>query len=582
MRDAPKTLREIRSDACNTILVTLAVLAVPTAAVSVLRVIEQGWVPVMGLHIAVTLMLALAALSRHRMSLSVRAAIVTAVPFVLAVGGLLSYDRGNGVMMFFVSSCVVAGCFFSRRVALGVVALCVATLAAIYMLFRFEIAGLPLNTVGYDVSPLSWLTLCTAFVLAGAPPVIALSAMHRSLEAERRRADAAIKVRSEFLANMSHELRTPMAGIIGMAEVLRFTRLDQQQQNITATLLLAGRNLLAVLNSLLDFTKFEAGNIPIERLPFRISDTLRDICAVFETRAGQKGVALRLELPQHYVDHVAGDSHRFGQVISNLIDNAVKFTEQGSVTARIAQTPLSDGTLMLSCAIVDTGIGISPNQLAGIFEPFVQADRSTSRKYGGSGLGLAICRNLAEAMGGNISVSSIPGAGSTFTVTIPFEPLRSAVAPARTLIPHHADIAPLAAPGAPSFRLLVAEDDASMRLLVDTMLSRMGHGVTVVGDGAAAVTLAGANAYDCIIMDMHMPIMNGADAMRAIRKAEAAAGAAARTPIIALTADLVPEHVREFLSAGADVVVGKPVDWGILEGWIRQLTRDRVPAAKAS
>jgi signal transduction histidine kinase/CheY-like chemotaxis protein len=572
MGGAPKTLHEIRSEACNVILIALTALAIPAAATSLLRGLEQGWQPVMGVHIALVLILIWASLRRRHLSLFIRAGVVTGVPFVIALGGLLAYGRGTGVVMFFVSSCVLAGCFFNRRAALGVVALSVAALLTIYASHFFGVLDLPVSPSAYDMSPLSWLALSAGFVAAGVAPIIGLSALLESLEAERKRADEAVKVRSDFLAHMSHELRTPMAGLIGMAEALRGTRLEDQQQTLVTNLLRAGRNLLSVLNDLLDFSKFEGGNVPIERRRFAISETIKDTCGVFETRAAQKGIKLAVELPPHLQDDVIGDSHRLSHVLSNLIDNAIKFTEQGTITVRADQETGGGGALILECSVIDTGIGLSAAQIAQIFEPFTQADMSISRKYGGSGLGLAICRKLMEAMGGEITAASRPGSGSTFTIRLPLVPQVPPPAATHTVQP------PLTAPPEArrrnpdkALRLLVAEDDANMQVLVDIMLPRMGYVVTVVRDGAAAVEAAGAQSYDCIIMDMHMPVMDGPEAMRTIHQAEALRGTP-RTPMIALTADLIPEHVRAFLAAGADAVVGKPVDWGALEARIQQLT----------
>lgn len=575
---------DIRSDACNVILLTLTALAVPAAGASLLRSIEQGWVPVMGLHIVVLLLLGWTTLRRHRLSLAFRGTIVTAVPFAIAVGGMLTYGRGNGTLMFFISSCVVAGCFFPRRIALGVVALCVITLTTIFFGYRSGAIAMPYDPGSYDLSVLSWLTLVAGFIFAAAAPIIGLSALLQSLESERQRADEAVKVRSDFLAHMSHELRTPMAGLIGMAEVLKGTRLDAQQQTFVTTLMRAGRNLLAVLNDLLDFAKFETGNIPIDRRPFRISEEIKNTCALFETRAAEKGLAFTIELAPLMQDDVIGDSYRINHVLSNLLDNAIKFTERGAVTIRGNQTVREDGGLALTCAVVDTGIGLSPAQAAHIFEPFAQVDTSISRTYGGSGLGLAICRKLLKAMDGEIAVTSNLGSGSTFTIQVPLlaqlpeSSARPDVLPARDKIP--AEAGPQR--DGKSVRLLVAYDDANMQILIDIMLPRMGYDVTVVHDGTAAIAAAAIDTYDCILIDMHMPVLDGPDAMRAIHAAEATKDALRRTPIIALTADLIPEHVASFLAAGAEAVVAKPVDWSALHARIQQVTQTNPRAVRAS
>jgi len=582
MGDSPKTLDEIRSGACNAILLALTVLAALGGGASVLRAVEQGWKPIMGVHIALVLVLIAATFGRHHLTLSARATIVTAVPFIIAVGGIVAYGRGNGAMMFFISSCVLAGCFFSRRAALGVVGLCVSALAAIYIGDRLGILDLPTGPATYDMSIISWLALGVGLVTAAAAPIIGLSALLQSLDAERRRADEAARVRADFLAHMSHELRTPMGGLIGMAEVLKGTRLDDHQQAAVATLLRAGRNLLTVLNDVLDFSKFETGNVPIEKRPFRISESIRNTCAPFETAAAQKGLGLIIEIPARLQDEVIGDDHRISHVLSNLIDNAIKFTAQGIVTVRVAQEPRADGDLTLLYAVSDTGIGLSAAQIDRIFEPFVQADASTSRKYGGSGLGLAICRKLVEAMGGDISVTSHLGTGATFAFQVPVS-AAAATPHNQSKTPPLIGLSDLNAPrpdGNRTLHLLVAEDDPHMQTLVDIMLPRMGYVVTVVHDGVAAVAAARAHTYDCIVMDMHMPVMDGPEAMRAIHAAEAEKGLSRRTPIIALTADLISDHVRGFLEAGADVVVAKPVDWSILDARIQALAGERVSTAE--
>ena len=373
-----------------------------------------------------------------------------------------------------------------------------------------------------------------------------------------------------------------MAGLIGMAEALKGTRLDDQQTSFANNLLGAGQNLLSVLNDVLDFSKFETGHIQLDKQPFSISDMVRKACAAFEPAAVKKGVAFTVDVSRLTQNRAVGDSHRIAHVLANLVDNAVKFTARGEIAVRAEQTPRDGGDVMLVCSVVDTGIGLTAEQAEQIFEPFTQADASISRKYGGSGLGLAICRKLAEAMGGEIFVTSQLARGSTFTFRVPLAAERVETSPitATARVPSNVPVLLAQPKGDAPLRILVAEDNANMQMLIDIMLPRFGYVVTVVHDGAAAVTAAGRRTYDCIVMDMHMPIMNGPDAMRAIHNAEAAKGAA-RTPMIALTADLIAEHVREFHQAGADTVVGKPVDWSILDTKIRELTAERVPLTDA-
>ncbi|MGE4064554.1 MAG: ATP-binding protein [Rhodospirillaceae bacterium] len=577
MGSAAKSLHEIRSAACDAILLTLTLLAVPAVGFSLLRGLEQGWRPIMGVHVAMLLTLVLTTVRRKSLNLMVRAAVATAVPYIVATSGLIAYGRGNGVMMFYISAIVVAGCFFSHRTALGVVGLCVATIVAIYAASQLNLLPVPLTPTAFDMTPLSWIAFSAGFVAAGVAPLIGLSALLRMLDTERRRADEAAKVRSDFLANMSHELRTPMTGILGMADILKTTPLTAQQQSLIANLTLSARNLLGVLNDVLEFAKYETGHVPIEAAPFRVSETAQNVCALFEAQAAQKGIGLRVEMRELIVDQVVGDSLRIGQVLTNLVDNAVKFTSRGAVLVRVGQATRIDGDFDLTFSVIDSGTGIPAEQMERIFEPFIQADMSTSRKYGGTGLGLSICRRLTEAMSGTLSVASQPASGSTFTFTVPVRRAPTTPAAMTRVVDASTQSGPRPANG---LSLLIADDDKNMRTLAEIMLERRGYAVTLVEDGAALIAAAAARAYDCIIVDMHMPTKNGPEAMRIVRDAEFKR-AGPRAPMLALTADVLPEHVRSFIAAGADAVVAKPVDWNMLDARIQELVRTRV-AAKAS
>ena len=571
MSEPSRSLSDIRSDACNKILTMISLLVVPGLGVIGLRLIEQGFMPIMVVYVALLAMLMVVSLRRRHFSLTVRAAMVIAIPFIIGAASIATSGRLSGALMFFVSSAVMAGCFFSRRAAFGVVGLGMIVLAGVYGAFRFGLITSHLVTDDFTLSAVTWLSIAVSYTFAGAAPVYALSAVYEALEAERLRANAAADTRTAFLANMSHELRTPMAGIIGMAEVLRDSHPEGQPANEAASdqrrdmadnLIRSSRNLMVILNDLLGFARFEAGAVAVERAPFRLSEMTADLAAAFEAKARQKGVELRIEFPRAFQDDLIGDGHRIAQVLSNLIDNALKFTDAGVVALSIDQTGRGDN-LLLKCAVSDTGIGIALAQQAEIFAPFVQADTSISRKYGGSGLGLAICRGLAQAMGGDIAVFSKPGHGATFTLTIPVEQVAAHVARATPPTANPVSGRPL--------KLLAAEDDASMRMILEIKLSQMGHTITIVNDGLAALKAASAGGYDCILMDMHMPVMNGPDAVRAIRAGEAARGAP-RVPILAVTADLIPERVRGFREAGVDDIAGKPVNWDGVETQIRKLT----------
>ncbi len=561
LHEPSRTLGEIRSDACNQILLLMAVVAVFGVVVIVARLLEVGWIPVMAVHLTAMGVLVFVIWRRRHLGFTVRAATVTAIPFIIGVGAVVSSGRLSASLMFFVAATVIASCFFGRRVAFALIGAALAVLVAVYAGFRTGVLT-PQFTSVYDLSAVTWLSLFASFIYAGAAPVIAVYAVYQALEAERVRANAAAEARTAFLANMSHELRTPMAGIIGMAELLRDDKLGAQREALAANLIGTSRNLMAVLNDLLDFAKFKTGRILIEHLPFKLSDLAGDLSAMFSTRAKQKGIAFRVEFPHHFQDDLIGDPQRIAQALSNLIDNAVKFTADGAVTLTLEQTQRADGLALIG-TVADTGIGIAADQQAAIFEPFVQGDSSISRKYGGSGLGLAICRGLADAMNGEIVFTSRPGHGSVFKITIPVQAVAAKPAPPPP---------PVARGPVRPLKLLAAEDDAAMRLILEIKMEQLGHAVTIVNDGLAALKEAAAAGYDCILMDMHMPVMNGPDAVRAIRAAEAARGGR-RVPIIAVTADLIPERVRGFRAAGVDDIAGKPVDWDKVAAQIVKLTR---------
>ena len=570
MKTGTKTLEEIRSDACDDILVVSSVLVFFAVVGSIARMMQQGSHALIPLHLILFVALAATTLARRRLSLAVRAGVLIAVPYIATLGGLLAYGRGTGIVVFFVSACVLAGCFFSRRVAIGVLVLCLATVGAIYAGALTGFLTFAVNPIVFDMSPVSWLSYIMAMAAATLAPLIAISALLQHLDVERQRADDAARARSDFLAKMSHELRTPMAGIMGMAEVLGHTRLDGRQQNMISNLMRASRSLLGTLSDLLDFSTFETSPIPLDKQPFLIAETVHNICAAFELRAAQKGIALHVDVPHAMNEAVVGDSFRVGQVIANLVDNAVKFTERGAVTVRVQLVPRGDGGHLFTCIVADTGVGITDAQMVRIFDPFEQAEPTISRSHGGSGLGLPICRHLVEAMGGKIEMKSRPGEGAVFTVNIPFEPLPEVQTPAAKPAFAKRDRAHY-----PPLRLLVVDDDQDMRTLAEIMLPRFGHHITLVADGAAAVKATQAERFDCILMDMHMPGMNGLEAMHAIHATNGR-----RTPMIALTADVVTEHVRVFMEAGADVVIPKPVDWDLLEMKLRQVTKENVAAAE--
>ena len=380
-------------------------------------------------------------------------------------------------------------------------------------------------------------------------------------------AEQADKAKSDFLAVMSHEIRTPITSVMGTADLLGRTALSDEQAGYLAILRSATGTLMAILNDILDISKIEAGKIEIEATAFRLRDAVREVVDLGRGNASANGLALDLTIHEDVPNIVVGDPTRLKQVLFNLTSNAIKFTRRGSVTIRMSMNQRGEQTASILIEVVDTGIGMTDEQMAGLFTAFSQADRSTTRRFGGTGLGLAISKKLVELMGGVIGVESEPGVGTTFHITLPFEIRDAAEFPSEVVV--------LSSPAQPvrRLRILVAEDNRINRMLVQSMLRKSGHEVTVVEDGYQALNAVIASDFDIVLMDMQMPEMDGEEATSAIR---ALPPPKSQIPVLALTADVMVEHRDRYLRAGVDELVAKPIDWQVLFDAIEAHTRKAV------
>jgi signal transduction histidine kinase/CheY-like chemotaxis protein len=382
-------------------------------------------------------------------------------------------------------------------------------------------------------------------------PVFFLGVLRRlrqvsELKIELAQSRLADKAKDQFLATMSHEIRTPMNGVLGMAETLSATNLDTQQREYLHIITRSVESLLNIINDILDYSKITSSSLALESVPVDLEQVLGDIHSLLRTSAENQGIELEFEVEPAAHGWFLGDPTRIRQIVLNLVGNAIKFTQRGGVRVTCRAGEFADGC-NLELKIRDSGIGIPADRLGAIFRQFEQADNSTTRRYGGTGLGLAISRKLARMMGGDIAVKSTEGKGSTFTVLLRLERTEKPVAmpvPEPSVLPDF------------GLRALVAEDNKFNQVVVRNLAKRIGISVDIAENGAEAVRMVGEGAYDLVLMDIRMPVMNGYEAAARIR---ARGDEIASIPILAVTAEATKADIQQCLDAGMDQHLSKPL-----------------------
>ena len=377
----------------------------------------------------------------------------------------------------------------------------------------------------------------------------------RALKAAKKRAETASRAKSEFLAMMSHELRTPLNGVLGMSQALQGAGLPPEQETQVDTIVRSGQALTAILNDILDLSKIESGRMDLDVKTLNIRTLVQNSCELWFQVAEDKGLKFEIDLEADVPEWFAAGGLRVRQIILNLVSNAIKFTSEGQVSLRLAR---ADAGVVLT--VEDSGCGISASAQKRLFQPFEQLDAGTARSHGGTGLGLAITRKLCEMMNGEVTVSSRPGQGTVMTVTLPLKP----TSPPEAIAPQDENTLPA------DLTILVAEDNTTNQAVIRALLGSLGCHVTVVDNGFDALEAHRSSQFDLVLMDVHMPIMDGIAAVRAIRRGEAGDHT---IPIIALTADAMISEREQFLANGFDYYVAKPIEAGKLFQTIAEAAR---------
>ncbi len=574
MTNSTDVIENIRSHMANRALIFSSLTVLPALTLSLYRIQDSGWKPVMAMHIIVTLLLISTAIFRKKLSLNIRGTMLIGLFQLVSIGGYLNYGLMGAGRIFAIFCIIIAVSLFGLRASL--ITLAANILIAIFVSFLFINGDITIdipNIDSYHSYQSTWtLVLITLLFLGGTSIALVsgmlqgLSNLLKELEQSNHQLEIAYsheskksKEKTNFLSKMSHEIRTPLNGILGIARLLQDTSPNKDQVPKIDTIISSGKDLLGILNNILDMNKIESGVIELECVPTNLSELVYDTTNKFEYQAQDKGLDLILSIEIDPELTVLADSTRIQQIIFNLIGNSIKFTEVGHIKVICSQIDhaedkvIEEKDTVICLSVSDTGKGIDSTNLESIFDLFEQEDNTITRQYGGTGLGLTITRDFVELMGGSIEVFSELYKGTTFNAYIPFQ--REAA-----IAPHSADRDIIREQFQLKLNILLVEDTRLNAYIVKSFLEKMGHIVELATDGKIAVDSVTEKKFDLIFMDIHMPVMDGIEATTIIRKKYSRD----TLPIIGLTADAFSENHIKYIDVGMNTVLTKPIETGDL------------------
>jgi signal transduction histidine kinase/CheY-like chemotaxis protein len=562
---------EINSHLANRLLLVFIIFSTPALISSLLRISDIGFQPIMGIQISMYSISAAIFFFRKQVFYKIKAYFITSCFLLLAIGGMIQFGLFGAGILLMIMYTALCSLLFNRISALISIVVGLMIITSIGIAYITGHLTYIVNAEEYHASVNAWFLMLGTTIFVATNLYIVLTFMSsqyqqslteldkqvklrtKAYEAEKIKAEEASEIKSQFLANMSHEIRTPMNGVLGVMQLLRLEHPNEKQNFLIDTAIFSAENLLRILNDILDFSKIEANKLDIENIEFELQPILDSIYSNVELDIDMKGISLNFINKTSKNTLWTGDPTRFYQVLLNLVTNATKFTDTGAINVYITQNNIN-GESYLNSEVVDTGIGMSTEEINNLFQNFSQADASITRKFGGTGLGLSIAKRLATLMGGNLTVTSKKGEGSTFIFTIKSKSILSTLVAAK----NSKITGNYLAPDWSNKRILIAEDNRINQKIICAMLKPTHALLHCVNNGREAVDLAFDFAPDIVLMDIQMPEMDGVTASIELRNKQF------NKAIIAFTANVIKGDVEHYLANGMNDFIPKPVDMNLL------------------